>query len=989
MHNASVEQRVEQMQAELSAFRKIIEEQNQVIKTYMHQQESMKSNLQEYVSQVDQLKKENKSLKQYIESVNNSQLSLPNHPDRSHNSFSMNEGDDRFRIRTTRTSNLHNTSMPLIDENNEFSQRPLTLRTQAKINSPVSEVNKYHNTAVKNKDATNKLRLSDRMNLNKFKLKFNEKEAGPQIPLLMDRLKDKRAGTIHEENIPSLKAITPDGLKKFFNSHNSNHTLESRDHKRSESFSGRIAPSPMAFKELEYEQYLDKVTEETKAEKIKQLINLCDPLEKTPKSYSDNTQSNRLKSKQQVSSSGNTPEAKVHIKSQKAKLNGVKVLFHEDVGSIKSNSLSHQQEARTESNHIEKQSNEISNSELKAVLQSINKNDDPAQLGQKRSLSKKMSFSYHSRSDEDSSKSKIETYDLKKTPPLKSMVFDSFDLHKLYEDFLIVGCQKDKLGSYITQGEIAFSVLFDLYALDPKDPNNQNDELVKFMIPFSQKIRTVKVKNNMSKINEVIFQDEASCKSFEFFSISLNSNIASDGSNETYKPTERFFRKGDLGLLKETNPNLCYYYYCAKIEDFFIDTHHSKNSSSDTIEFSFFPKYFVIKTLYPFSQLFYTVLQQIISLSKRRRIERFVETMKEGKLAAHSLESIDGQGMFDLELAAVIPLLEKLDEISMDNNFEEKISIEITNVSIHYTFPSVKNCSFVEAEFGFARILSQFSFEEFLFIFFSILLEQTVVFVSENMSNISACISLFVSLLRPFKWPFPIIYSLPEDCLVMLGSPIPLLVGINLPAETVIHDILPEHDKKTRADANSNIYVFIDHGLFFYDFESMDSVLIPQYDEFVEKLEKIYKKSFCQRPSPHFKILKKKQNKSVYNYIKKQNTAKMKERLVKVDRSQIAKTLDKSQLDKFKHNSLTKNPEDFNIFHFFRFFFNSFVISKLPHDRTISQFGKETKIKEIDINFFSSNPSDVEFLEQFMKTQSFMYYIENDFYGISNPTHDK
>jgi hypothetical protein len=28
-------------------------------------------------------------------------------------------------------------------------------------------------------------------------------------------------------------------------------------------------------------------------------------------------------------------------------------------------------------------------------------------------------------------------------------------------------------------------------------------------------------------------------------------------------------------------------------------------------------------------------------------------------------------------------------------------------------------------------------------------------------------------------------------------------------------------------------------------------------------------------------------------------------------------------------------------------------------------------------------------LEQFMKTQSFMYYIENDFYGISNPTHDK
>ena len=989
MQNASVEQRVEQLQAELSAFRKIIEEQNSVIKTYTHQQDTMKTNLQTYLSEIDKLRKENESLKQQVESVNNSQFSVPNQHDRSHTSFSMNEGDDRLRMKTVRTSNPHNTSMPLIDEINEFSKKPLTLRTHAKINSPISELNKYHNTAVKAKEPSNKLRLSDRLSLNKFKLKMNEKESGPQTPLLMEKLVEKRGGTIREETIPSLKAMTPDGLKKYFNSQNSNHSLESRDQKRAESLSGRLAPSPMVFKELDYDQFLDKATEETKAEKIKNFVPLCDPKIKTPKSYSDNAPVNKLKSKSKLPVISNTSDLKESNKNQKAKLIGAKVLFHEDVISIKSDSMSQQQDGRTLSHNADKKSNEISNNELKDMLQSINKDEDPLKSFQKQELEKKISFSYQSRSEEDSSKSKIETFDLKKSSPIKSMVFDSYDLHKLYEDFLIVGCQKDKLGTYIADNEINFSVLFDLYALDPKDPNNQNNEIVKFMVPFSQKIRTIKIKNNISKLNEVLFQDEASCKNFEFFSISLNSSIASGGPNKSYKPTERFFRKGDLGLLKETNPNLFYYYYCAKIEDFFIDNQNSKTSSSDSIEFCFFPKYFVIKTLYPFSQFFYTVLQQIISLAKRKRIEQFVEIMKEGKVAANNLELIDSNGMFEMELAAVIPLFEKLDEVYLSNNFEEKIIVEIPNVSINYTLPSVKNCSFVEAEFGFTRILSQFSFEEFLFIFFCVMLEETVVFVSENMSNISACISLFVSLLRPFKYYMPIIYSLPEDLLIMLDSPVSLLVGINLPAETVIRDILPEHEKKTRADARSNVYVFIDHGMFFYDFESMDSILIPQYDEFVEKLEKIYKKSFCQRPSPYFKIVKKKQNKALYTYIKKQNTMKMKERLVKADRSQIAKTQDKSQLDKFKHNSLNKSLEDYNIFYFFRFFFNSFIVSKLPHDRTISQFGKETKIKEIDINFFSTNPSDVEFLELFMKTQCFMSYIENDFYGISNPNHDK
>ena len=35
----------------------------------------------------------------------------------------------------------------------------------------------------------------------------------------------------------------------------------------------------------------------------------------------------------------------------------------------------------------------------------------------------------------------------------------------------------------------------------------------------------------------------------------------------------------------------------------------------------------------------------------------------------------------------------------------------------------------------------------------------------------------FHSLLKPFKWPYPIIFNLPESLLPLLASPIPIIFG--------------------------------------------------------------------------------------------------------------------------------------------------------------------------------------------------------------------
>ena len=46
----------------------------------------------------------------------------------------------------------------------------------------------------------------------------------------------------------------------------------------------------------------------------------------------------------------------------------------------------------------------------------------------------------------------------------------------------------------------------------------------------------------------------------------------------------------------------------------------------------------------------------------------------------------------------------------------------------------------------------------------------------------TALISLLLTLIKPFEWCFPAIYNLPEQCISMLASPIPLIVGVKLSA---------------------------------------------------------------------------------------------------------------------------------------------------------------------------------------------------------------
>ena len=550
------------------------------------------------------------------------------------------------------------------------------------------------------------------------------------------------------------------------------------------------------------------------------------------------------------------------------------------------------------------------------------------------------------------------------------------DYSKLFENFYIIGYKRT---DEFQPGEIPeLNILFSLYPTDRLE-DDQKEQLSKFVNPFCQKFKMKKIKNKGANLCDVIFQEEISNKFLDFFPIALAGEDSKRPGQQQrphllpYSPTFQV----DHEILRECNPDGFHFYYCLKINDDFLTRDYSENSGLNVYTI---PRFYVLKTFYPFSRFFQDYLQQISVLIRSKRREKFLECVPDAALLFTTSSILETSLNISVEVETVIAELEKLNCFSISNNFEEKITINFGNTArIDYYLPGIKNATFSEAEFGFGKILSLLPFEDFLFILFSILSEKSVIFVSENQHYLSASVSTFLALLRPFKWVFPVIYSLPENCLLMLSTPLPLMLGLNTSIVKVLTEVIPEIEEKFNCTVSNNIYVFLDHGLYYYDFEGIDSVLIPQFDEFIEKMEKIYKKSFNNKSSNFFKMNKVKKNKSVYNFVKKTNTSKLREKLGRVEIGSDGIGM----LDKNKTEPVSE-IFDSQIFYFMRYFFNAFMISKLPCDRNLSHFGRETKIKEIDVAFFSTNTSDVEFLEDFMKTQIFMYYLENDFFGISN-----
>lgn len=69
---------------------------------------------------------------------------------------------------------------------------------------------------------------------------------------------------------------------------------------------------------------------------------------------------------------------------------------------------------------------------------------------------------------------------------------------------------------------------------------------------------------------------------------------------------------------------------------------------------------------------------------------------------------------------------------------------------------------------------------DFLFLLFVVLLEEKLIFISKKITLLTASVLVFSNLLKPFVWPYPIIFTLPYSLLTLLESPVSIMAGLNV-----------------------------------------------------------------------------------------------------------------------------------------------------------------------------------------------------------------
>ncbi|KAJ1458999.1 DENN domain-containing protein, partial [Pelagophyceae sp. CCMP2097] len=80
-------------------------------------------------------------------------------------------------------------------------------------------------------------------------------------------------------------------------------------------------------------------------------------------------------------------------------------------------------------------------------------------------------------------------------------------------------------------------------------------------------------------------------------------------------------------------------------------------------------------------------------------------------------------------------------------------------------------------EWAVPVMLSKLALENVLLILGCALVELQIVFVSQDLQTLSACVLALVSMLRPLRWAGPLISALPANLGDYLDSPVPLILG--------------------------------------------------------------------------------------------------------------------------------------------------------------------------------------------------------------------
>jgi len=202
---------------------------------------------------------------------------------------------------------------------------------------------------------------------------------------------------------------------------------------------------------------------------------------------------------------------------------------------------------------------------------------------------------------------------------------------------------------------------------------------------------------------------------------------------------------------------------------------------------------------------------------------------------------------------------------------------------------------------------------------------------------VTGTLSVLYSLLKPFKYPFPLIYNLPEVLLPILDAPGGLLVGIQKGEKFLLKEKL--HDNF------SCMYICLDEKKIYADSQTLKDITIPVFDGF----EKIIQ--------THYSALNPDTNYHICNFNSKTGPTSRKKKLRYYYQPEERLSATKV-LEIFKNTIFEK------------------IIRFIPPQPIYNEKRQLSYSKVNETIIKNSSYADHKFLNQFVQTQTFTHFLE-------------
>lgn len=148
--------------------------------------------------------------------------------------------------------------------------------------------------------------------------------------------------------------------------------------------------------------------------------------------------------------------------------------------------------------------------------------------------------------------------------------------------------------------------------------------------------------------------------------------------------------------------------------------------------------------------------------------------------------------------------------------------------------------------------MSKFCFLDFQFIYLNILLQTSVIFVSNNQQVLSFALGIFSQLLTPLVWRFSVVFKMTKDMIDLMLSPVPIMMGINKDCSKMLKEILPQ---KLPFIKGPTLFVLMDEEVSLLSHHiDYQKIHIPLFGLQNQGIKKLYQKMYGKNNSKQLSI---------------------------------------------------------------------------------------------------------------------------------------